>query len=340
MKIAVLLGGTSAERDVSLVTGLAVAKALLENGHQVEAIDCAYGARVLEDLERPAEAIIAEQPSDIEYRRAELDRNVMHTIQYVLNNDFDVVYNGLHGGYGENGQLQSLLELAGIPYTGSGPLASGLGMNKHLSKILFRNSGVPTADWQYYDRREDIQSEKVAELGFPVVVKPNDQGSTVGLSIVERQEELKTALEEAFRHSCSVVVEKYVPGRELTVSILGQQPLPIIEIRPKSGFYDYKSKYQKGLTDYLVPAPIPGTLARTLKEKALSAYNALGCEDYARIDFRLQEDGQFFCLEVNTLPGMTPTSLVPKAARAVGITFNELVERIVHSAVKRGVGKF
>ena len=339
MKIAVLLGGTSAERDVSLVTGLAVAKALLENGHSVQAIDCAYGANVLSDLDRPAEAIIAEQPSDIENRRRELDPRVMEAVQYLLKEKFDVVYNGLHGGYGENGQLQALLELAGIPYTGSGPLASGLGMNKHLSKIMFRSCDVPTANWCFYPSRGSVDLKQVAELGYPVVVKPNDQGSTVGLSIVHDPEHINAALEEAFRHSQSVIIEKYIPGREITVSILGDQALPVIEIRPKSGFYDYKSKYQKGMTDYMVPAPIPDELSRKVQEKALQAYRAMGCQDYARIDFRLQDDGQFFCLEVNTLPGMTPTSLVPKAAQAVGISFNDLVERIVHSALERGVGK-
>ncbi|RMH96254.1 MAG: D-alanine--D-alanine ligase, partial [Calditrichaeota bacterium] len=176
-------------------------------------------------------------------------------------------------------------------------------------------------------------AELEAQIGWPVVVKPNQQGSTVGLSIVRSPDDLESALARAFEYGDKVLIERYVPGKELTVSVLGDQALPIIEIIPQSGFYDYEAKYQAGKTRYEVPANLPEELTRQVQAAGLQAYQALGCRGYARVDFRMQEDGQFFCLEVNTLPGMTPTSLVPKAAKAVGISFNELVERIVKLTV-------
>ncbi len=337
MKIAVLLGGTSAERDVSLVTGLAIARALVENGHQVTAIDCAFGDKIIDDLDQDPASLIHHQPSEIEKRRKELDRNLFKTIDFLIQQSFDLVFNGLHGGYGENGQLQALLDVAKIPYTGSGPLASALGMNKHLSKILYRSAGIPTAEWVYLPSKKfkNRKRQLIEQLGYPVVIKPNEQGSSVGLSIVHHPKELDDALERAFEHSPSVIAEQYVPGRELTVGILGDTALPVVEIRPRGGVYDYEAKYQAGLTQYDVPADIPAAVAEALKKAALKAFRVMDCQDYSRIDFRLREDGQFFCLEVNTLPGMTPTSLVPKAAAAIGISFNELVEKIVQLALER-----
>ncbi len=337
MKIAVLLGGTSAERDVSLVTGLAIARALQEKSHQVTAIDCAFGAKIIEDLEQDPAKLIHHTPSEIEKQRKALDRNLFKTVDFLIHEKFDLVFNGLHGGYGENGELQAILDLAQIPYTGSGPLASALGMNKHLSKILYRSAKIPTADWVYIPEKKAKNRKKLAveKLGYPVVIKPNEQGSSVGLSIVHHPDELDEALELAFEHSPSVIAEKFVPGRELTVGILGDKPLPVVEIRPRGGIYDYEAKYQAGLTEYDVPADLPAAVAQTLQNDALKAFQVMGCKDYSRIDFRLNEAGQHFCLEVNTLPGMTPTSLVPKAAKAIGISFPDLVDQIVHLALKR-----
>lgn len=333
MKIAVLLGGTSAERDVSLSTGIAIARALKENGHEVQAIDCAYGAKPVDFLGADTGQIIRVTPSEIEKEKPALDRNIFAAVEYLIREKIEVVFNALHGGYGENGQLAALLDLAGIPYTGSGALASGLGMNKHLSKVIFQANGVPTAPWEKYSRREGADAAILAARELPLVVKPNEQGSTVGLSIVRQPGELSAALERAFQYGDVTLVEKYIPGRELTVSVLGGEALPIIEIIPESGFYDYEAKYQGGKTRYVVPAELPEELAAKIREAGAGAYHALGCRGYARVDFRLQDDGQFFCLEVNTLPGMTPTSLVPKAAKAVGIGFNELMERIVSLAM-------
>ncbi len=333
MNIAVLLGGTSAERDVSLVTGLAIARALSQNGHQVLAIDCAYGDKEVDFLNEDEASIIKSTPSDFDSQQAELNRNIFRTITYLQEQQVEVVFNALHGGYGENGQLQTLLDLAGVPYTGSGALASALGMDKHLSKVMFQTVDVPTAPWLYWASRDLADMQEIEILGLPAVVKPNSQGSTVGLSIIHHRRDLEKAIETAFRYSPSVIVEQYIPGRELTVAILGDEALPVLEIIPESGFYDYEAKYQAGKTRYEVPANIPAFLAAQVRESALRAFEVLGCRGYARVDFRLQENGEYFCLEVNTLPGMTPTSLVPKAARAMGIEFPELVERIVSLAV-------
>lgn len=328
MKIAVLLGGTSAERDVSITTGMAIARALKASGHTVEALDCAYGDRQI-DFESSATSVIKATPPDIEQEKAALDRNIFKTVDYLIAQKFDIAFIALHGGYGENGQLQAVLELSRIPYTGSNSLASTIGMDKHLSKIMFLSAGVPTAPWYHTRRGQPLERSEVEKLGLPLVVKPNAQGSTVGLSIIKNWDELDAALATAYRYSDSVLLEQFVPGRELTVTVLGDEVLPVVEIIPESGFYDYESKYQSGRTRYVTPAELPEDLTAEIQAATLRGFRAIGCSGYARIDFRLREDRQYFCLEVNTLPGMTPTSLVPKAAKARGIEFPELMERII-----------
>jgi D-alanine-D-alanine ligase len=189
-------------------------------------------------------------------------------------------------------------------------------------------------NWRIFHLQEaahKIHPGVLEKIGYPIVIKPNEQGSTVGLTIVKEYSEIDKALEIAFKFGNIVLLEKFIPGRELTVSVLGDEALPVIEIKPKSGFYDYESKYQSGFTYYDVPAKLESTIYKNLQQAGLRAYHALGCEDYARVDFRVQDDNQSFCLEVNTLPGMTPTSLVPKAAKSVGIDFNQLIESIVKS---------
>jgi len=331
MKIAVLLGGTSAERDVSIVSGISIARALVENGHTVEAIDCSYGDRVIKNLNADISEIIAPVPSDIENKKTELDRNILKTVDYLIKKKFDLVFNALHGGYGENGQLQAVLELCHIPYTGSNSTASAVGMNKHFSKIIFQTNGIATAPWHLINEGEKIDLETVHKIGLPVVVKPNDQGSTVGLTIVHSDEEIDNAARKASVYGKCVMIEKYIAGKELTVSVLGNRPLPVIEIIPKSGLYDYESKYQSGKTEYVCPAQISENATQKLQRFGYQAYKSIGCQGYARVDFRMSPNGEIFCLEVNTLPGMTPTSLVPKAAEVMGIDFNQLIERIVKS---------
>lgn len=328
-KIAVLLGGTSAERDVSLVTGMAIAKALDEKNFEVTAMDCAYSPQPIDFHHFNSHRAIQINPSEIEKEKTELNRNLLKIIEYLVQQKFDLAFIGLHGGYGENGQLQALLEIAGIPFTGSGHLASGLGMDKNLSKILFRDAGVSTAPWLFLTKKSVSFQTIEKKVGLPLVIKPNDQGSTVGLTVVTNLAHLPQAINKAFQFSETVIAEKFIPGTELTVPILGNDPLPIIEIIPKKGIYDYENKYQAGKTHYVVPAELPAALTTEIQHLALKAFRALGCKHYGRVDFRLTPDLEPYCLEVNTLPGMTPTSLVPKSALAVGIEFPDLVERIV-----------
>ncbi len=336
LKIAVLLGGTSAERDVSLVSGVEVAKALQSKGHTVEAIDCAFGNRLVQNWNQGSAEIIHVEPSEIEAQKAQLDRNIFKTVDYISRNEFDLVFLALHGGYGENGQLQALLDLAGVPYAGCGYEASVLAMDKHFSKIMFEKAGVPTAPWVLLQSPDEFRPEMLEPIGFPVVVKPNDQGSTVGLTIADSLQMVPEAVKLAFRYSKTVMLEKFIPGRELTVPVLGDQALPVIEIIPEHGIYDYECKYQSGKSRYVVPAKLPDHLTQKVSQYALKAFRELRCRDYARIDFRLFENSdRLFCLEVNSLPGMTPTSLVPKSAKATGLDFPELVEKIARFAIER-----
>jgi D-alanine-D-alanine ligase len=246
----------------------------------------------------------------------------------------DCVFIGLHGGQGEDGTVQALLDLAGVRYTGSGHLASALAMDKHLTKVLLRAAGVATADWCMAPTPGTgaLDPHDVgAQLGWPVIVKPSKQGSTVGLSVVRAPDELAPAITEAFRYDDAVMVERFVPGRELTVGIVGGDVLPTIEIRPVKELYDYECKYTPGMAEEFV-AELTPALAAELGDQAQRAFAALGLRGYARIDFRLDPDGRPWCLEANTLPGMTPTSLIPQAAAAAGIAFPDLCDRIVQLA--------
>ncbi|MGH1364801.1 MAG: D-alanine--D-alanine ligase [Calditrichia bacterium] len=328
MKIAVLLGGTSAERDVSLSTGIAVARALAENGHHVEALDPAYGVKQV-DFSDSAETAVKVEHSEIEKERDVLNRNVFRTIDYLIEEQFDAVFLALHGGYGEDGKIQALLDLAGVPYSGSGSCASAVAMDKHLSKVLMRSEGISTADWLHLKDPDELDVAETGKLGYPLVVKPNAQGSTVGLTIVNEASELPAAVKLAFEYDVSVMLEAFVPGREMTVTVLADEALPIIEIIPKSGFYDYESKYQSGMTTYICPAETTTELKDALQTAALQTHRVLGCRGYSRVDFRVNEANEIYCLEANTLPGMTGTSLVPKAGKAAGMSFYDVIMRIL-----------
>jgi D-alanine-D-alanine ligase len=242
----------------------------------------------------------------------------------------DVVFLALHGGTGEDGHVQAVLDLAGLAYTGSNHTASAAAMDKDLSKRLFRAAGVPTADWLMAPARE---SDVAGELGWPVVVKANKQGSSVGLSIVRRGEDLAGAVELAGRFDDEVMIERFVPGRELTVGILAGEPLPVGEIVTPGEIFDYQAKYQQGGAREIFPAELPAAAAAALQQLAVRAHDALKLGAYSRIDFRLDPQGGFWCLEANSLPGMTATSLLPQAARVAGISFPELCERICRAAL-------
>jgi len=241
-----------------------------------------------------------------------------------LLNNIDLVFLALHGKWGEDGIIQSLLELRGINYTGSGVLS------------IFQKNNVNTAAWFTVANRykiDDVIKTIKTEFSYPCVVKPNDQGSTVGMTILKKDDELKNAIELALSFSDLALVEEYIPGREMTVAILDDKPLPVLEIIPKDGFYNYESKYTEGMSEYIVPADIPEYVFRNLQGQAVKAFHSLRCKIYGRVDFRLNEDNISYCLEVNTLPGMTSTSLVPKMAKAIGISFEELIDKIIRNSL-------
>jgi len=280
----------------------------------------------------PEPPSLAELPSDF-------GRHYIRSIAYLARRRVDVVFNGLHGGAGEDGTIQGLLDLAGLPYTGSGVLGSALAMNKITSKRLFERAGIRTPEWVVVDgrlRNGDAGLRKVpSTLGLPVVVKPSNQGSTVGVTRVDQEEALAEAVRKAGAYSAEVIIERFIAGRELTVALLAGEALPIVEIIPEHGFYDYECKYSHGKSRYEVPASVSEETRREAHAMAVMAYQVLHTQDYGRVDMRLGEDGKVYCLEMNTLPGMTGTSLVPKAARAAGIEFPDLCERIVELALAR-----
>lgn len=333
MRIAVLFGGTSSERDVSIASGAQVFRALRDAGHEVVAVDTARGLLPPSDEQRFLSSGVAPVPPS----EAELSVLARSAGPVALAGsgdlrDVDVVFLALHGGSGEDGTLQALLDLTGIPYTGSGLRGSANAMDKDVAKHLFRAAGVPTADWLMAPADAAAVEEA---LGYPVVVKPSKQGSTVGLSVVKRPEDLQAAIEEAFRHDDEVMLERFVAGRELTVGVLEDRALAVGEIVPKNEIFDYESKYQAGGAAETFPADLTPEQTRTVQDLALRAHRALKLEGYSRIDFRMDAEGRFWCLEANTLPGMTVTSLMPQSAAAVGIGFAELCERICRLALER-----
>jgi D-alanine-D-alanine ligase len=328
MRVTVLMGGTSSERDVSLASGLRVAGALRAAGHDVRVVDTARGTLSAGDEQAMLEGgrVVKTVPPDVQ-ALVRLNRALPATLDHLA--ETDVIFLALHGGTGEDGTIQALLDLTGIPYTGSGHLASALAMDKDLSKHLFRSAGVPTADWLMAPA---TVNDVTARLGFPVIVKPSKQGSTVGLSLVKDPAELQGAIEEAFRHDDEVMIEAFVPGRELTVGILGGEALPVGEIIPVKELYDYECKYTPGMAQEIFPAALTPEQTAAVQQLAKRAFGALKLGGCARIDFRMTPSGDFFCLEANTLPGMTETSLIPQAAAAAGVSFPALCDRIVRLA--------
>ena len=339
MKVTVLMGGTSAERDVSLASGLRVAQALRERGHQTRTVDTATGELSATDEQRLLAAGMKVEPPSLETLRTMSHTSISTSLVSVdAVREAEVVFLALHGGQGEDGTIQALLDMMGIPYTGSGHLASALAMDKDLSKHLFRAVGVPTPHWimASLDGAQPSASDVERELGFPVIVKPSKQGSTVGLSVVKRPEDLQPAIVEAAKYDDEVMVEQFIAGRELTVGILGTEALPVGEIIPKHEIYDYECKYTAGMAREEFPAKLNGDRTREAQRLAKLAFGALKLSGCARIDFRMEADGGLFCLEANTLPGLTALSLVPQGAAAAGISFPELCERIVKLAPRRG----
>ena len=343
MNIVVLCGGLSMERNVSICSGTLICGALRKLGHRAVIVDMFYGpedyegdpARLFETLPPLAEARVSEQAPDLEaVRRArkwqspsKVGKGVFELCALA-----DVVFLGLHGACGEDGRIQAALDLMGVPYTGSGYLGSAIAMDKDLTKQLVRAAGLKTPQWRLLYYREKQIEALCGELKLPCVVKPVDSGSSIGVAIAHSREELEKALRENVDLG-RVIVEQYVHGREIQVGVLQGRALPSIEIIPKGGFYDYRNKYQAGAAQEICPAPVEPETEQLLGATALKVHKLLELHTYSRTDFILTEEGEIYFLEINTLPGMTPTSLVPQEAAAVGIDYNRLCQIIVDDAM-------
>ena len=344
MKIVVLAGGLSPERNVSLSSGAMVTEALRSRGHQAALVDMYFG---LEGWSGPPEALyaapvpeawrrIASQAPDleaVEKSRRWPGRGQFGPGALELCAGADAVFLALHGACGEDGRVQAALDLAGIPYTGSGHLGSAIAMDKDLTKRLCAQAGIRTPAWRTLRYTAGDIPALCGELPLPAVVKPMDGGSSIGVSIVHSREALSVALEEGLLSGGRAVVEHYIQGREIQVGVLEDRALPAIEIRPRGSFYDYENKYRPGAAEEICPAPVPEELERRLEETALAVHRLVGLTVYSRSDFIVDGAGEIWFLEINTLPGMTPTSLLPQEAAAAGISYGELCERILTASL-------
>ena len=348
MKIVVLAGGLSTERDVSFKTGEMVTKALRENGHQVILLDVFMGYSDKEEdltgIFDRAEAVsvkvaaIPETAPDLEKvkaQRKDQSDNFFGPNVIELCRMADIVFMALHGENGENGKIQAAFDLFGIRYTGTGYLGSALAMNKGMAKQLFLENGIPTPRGTSLKRGEDAAKIETCGIHFPCVVKPCSGGSSIGVSIVHDKAEYEQALKEAFRWENELVIEEYVKGREFSVGVIDFQALPIIEIAPVEGFYYYKNKYKAGSTVETCPAELSEQITKEMQGYAEKVAEVLGLNTYSRTDFLLDEEGRIFCLEANTLPGMTPTSLLPQEAKVTGVDFNQLCEKLIESSMRK-----
>ncbi len=348
MKIVVLAGGLSTERDVSLASGAGICRTLRERGHEAFLLDVylgfPYDADKLEEVFtlpgaglEIAEGIKTTEPDLAAVKASREDQsdcflgpNVIEICRMA-----DIVFMGLHGDVGENGKLQATFDLLGIRYTGPNYLGSALAMDKGIAKKIFKMSGVPTPLGTSI--KKAMKDVSLAELGLslPVVVKPCSGGSSIGVYIVNTEEEYRDAIEKSFNYEDEVVIEPYIKGREFACGIIDGKALPVIEIIPKTGFFDYANKYQAGATEEICPAPIPDEIAEKMQRATELAFKSLKLDIYSRADFLLDEKGEIYCLEVNTLPGMTATSLLPQEAKAAGIEYGELCELIIEKSLAR-----
>ena len=343
MKITVLAGGLSPERDVSLSSGSLIANALMDAGHLVAFVDVYEGIvaggagefRSAAGGKKYTFTVPSTEP-DLEAIRSRNGNRKELVGPGVLElcRAADLVFIALHGAMGENGQLQAFLDVYGIPYTGSSFAGCLLAMDKDITKRLLVRENIPTAPWIMYDPKTDVPGRIFTEIGLPCAVKPCGCGSSVGVSLVRTDSELEKALVYAQKYENLVLVEKMIEGREFSVGILDGKALPPIEIIPKTGFYDYQNKYQGGMTEEICPASLSADETGKVQDSALAVHRSLHLGGYSRIDFILDRLGTFWCLEANTLPGMTPTSLLPQEAAAAGITYGELCEKIAQMAIR------
>ena len=336
MKVLLLVGGDSPEREVSFTSGRAIFDALTDQGHDVLALDPASGQSLLSADGAYLEVLPV---SDQVEGQESGSKDLTHHLATSIEGGIDVVFIGLHGGSGENGSIQNLLDLSGMAYTGSNMTVSAVAMDKALTKRVCHSLKIETPDWQLYripDGR--ITTELYADISssfeLPYIVKPNDGGSTVGLTKVNTPVQLTPALLEVIGETTNVLVEKYIAGRELTVAVLDGHAFPLVEIKPKKGLYDYEAKYTTGGSEYICPAVVPDAITTQAQDSAVRLYEAIGVAGLARVDFLMDARQCLYCLEINTLPGMTALSLAPMAAKAEGISFEKLIEMVLESAVK------
>ena len=341
MNIIVLAGGNSTEREVSIASGQGVCKALRERNHRAVLLDPYFGASQKEenlfpteyDVDKAADAM-REMSSKLEEtmktRKGFFGPNVLEICK-----EADIVFLALHGANGEDGKVQSVLDLMGIKYTGSGPLSSGMAMDKGITKMVFEAKGVPTPKGITLEKGKCSSQLADYGMGFPVIVKPCCGGSSVGVCIANNQTEYQAALLEAFSYENEVVVEQFITGREFSVAVVDGKAYPVIEIAPLQGFYDYKNKYQAGSCVETCPADLSSALTKEMQKYAEMGYKALNLQAYARLDFLMDDEGNMYCLEANTLPGMTPTSLIPQEAKAIGMDYPQLCEKLIEVSLKK-----
>lgn len=330
-RVAVLTGGSTPERDVALAGAGQVVAALRSREYDVTVVDTVDGPLSAEEEQRRLVTVGKEPPTLQELERLAIRELGPELVSLAPLKQADVIFPVLHGRQGEGGEMQSLLEEAGLPYAGTDPTGSSLAMDKDAAKRRFREAGVPTPDWYMWP----VADREVAALGLPLIVKPSRAGSTVGLTVVERADQVEAAVAAARPYDDDVMLEAYASGREFTVGVLGDEALAVGEIIPSHAIFDYECKYTPGMTQEIFPAEIPQALAEQLRALALTAHRALELRDFSRVDFRLAGDGTPHCLEANTLPGLTATSLLPQSAGAMGIPFEELCHRICRFVLER-----
>lgn len=341
MNIVVLAGGSSTEREVSIVSGKGVCEALRRRSHKAVLVDAYFGRERLEEDLFPAEYDIEKEAAWMQEKSSLLQETLKTRREffgpYVLEmcRQADIVFLALHGANGEDGKVQAFFDLLGIKYTGSDHLSSGMAMDKGITKMVFEAKGIPTPKGITLEKK--TCSSNLAEYGmeFPVVVKPCCGGSSVGVCIAHNQAEYNEALLDAFSYESEIVVEEYITGREFSVAVVDGKAYPVIEIAPLQGFYDYKNKYQAGSCIETCPAEIPLMSTKEMQKYAEKGYAALGLQAYARLDFIMKEDGSMYCLEANTLPGMTPTSLIPQEAKVIGMDYPQLCEKLIEVSLKK-----
>ena len=341
MNIIVLAGGNSTEREVSIASGQGVCKALRERNHKAVLLDPYFGASKKEENLFPAEYDVDKAADTMREMSSKLEETMKTRKGFFGPNvleickEADIVFLALHGANGEDGKVQSVLDLMGIKYTGSGPLSSGMAMDKGITKMVFEAKGVPTPKGITLEKGKC--SSQLADYGmeFPVIVKPCCGGSSVGVCIANNQTEYQAALLEAFSYENEVVVEQFITGREFSVAVVDGKAYPVIEIAPLQGFYDYKNKYQAGSCVETCPADLSSALTKEMQKYAEMGYKALNLQAYARLDFLMDDEGNMYCLEANTLPGMTPTSLIPQEAKAIGMDYPQLCEKLIEVSLKK-----